>query len=246
MRSYKLLSAFSKQIIRVKWLCCILFALAQPGFAVVNVEGTRVIFNAGEMVSSVNLINSGEEPSLVQLWFDGGDIFIPPENVRTPILAVPPVFRLQPGELRDVKLQLISRDIFPQGKESLYWLNIYQVPPNTNSPGNEKRVILPLRLRLKVFVRPVNVSRPQQTDGQRLQFRLSNNNQQVVIMSNPTPWYMTIATFESGDASVDGIMLAPGEKKDVTLNKTAKAGEVQYDIINDNGTKWRYRSFLRE
>lgn len=41
------------------------------GFAVVNVEGTRVIFNAGEMVSSVNLINSGGA-LLVQLWFDEG------------------------------------------------------------------------------------------------------------------------------------------------------------------------------
>lgn len=246
MRSYKLLSAFSKHIIRVKWLYCLLFILTPPGFAVVNVEGTRVIFNAGEMVSSVNLINSGEEPALVQLWFDEGDVFISPENARTPIIAVPPVFRLQPGELRDVKLQLISRDNFPQDRESLYWLNIYQVPPNTHSPGNEKRVILPLRLRLKVFVRPVNVSRPQQIDGQRLQFQRNNNNPQAVIISNPTPWYMTIATFESGDARVDGMMLAPGEKKDVTLNTTVKAGEVQYDIINDNGTKWRYHSFLRE
>jgi P pilus assembly chaperone PapD len=64
------------------------------------------------MVSSVNLINSAEEPSLVQLWFDDGDIFIPPESARTPIIAVPPVFRLQPSELSDVKAQLISRDIF--------------------------------------------------------------------------------------------------------------------------------------
>lgn len=246
MRSYRLLLAFSKKIIKVKWLCCVLFVLAQPGFAVVNVEGTRVIFNAGEMVSSVNLINSGGEPSLVQLWFDEGDLFMSPENARTPIIAVPPVFRLQPGELRDVKLQLISRNNIPQDKESLYWLNIYQVPPNTIGPANEKRVILPLRLRLKVFVRPANVPRPQQTDGERLQFQIKNSNQQVVIMSNPTPWYMTIAAFESGDVKVDSIMLAPGEKKEITLNKTVKAGEVQYEIINDDGTKWRYRSILRQ
>lgn len=134
------------------------------------------------------------------------------------------MFRLQPGELRDVKLQLISRNNIPQDKESLYWLNIYQVPPNTIGPANEKRVILPLRLRLKVFVRPVNVPRPQQTDGERLQFQIKNSNQQVVIMSNPTPWYMTIAAFESGDVKVDSIMLAPGEKKEITLNKTVKAG----------------------
>ncbi|MFB5948231.1 fimbrial biogenesis chaperone, partial [Klebsiella pasteurii] len=77
-------------------------------------------------------------------------------------------------------------------------------------------------------------------------FQIKNNNQQVVIMSNPTPWYMTIATFESGYMKIDSIMLAPGEKKEITLNKTVKAGEVQYEIINDDGTKWRYRSFLRQ
>jgi P pilus assembly chaperone PapD len=57
-------------------------------------------------------------------------------------------------------------------------------------------------------------------------------------MSNPTPWYMTIATFESGDASVDSIMLAPGEKRDVTLNKTAKAGRCNMTssmIMEPNG-----------
>jgi hypothetical protein len=29
---------------------------------------------------------------------------------------------------------------------------------------------------------------------------------------------------ESGDVKVDSIMLAPGEKKEITLNKTVKAG----------------------
>lgn len=220
--------------------------MAQPGFAVVNVEATRVVFNAGEMVSSVNLINSGETPALVQLWFDEGDISTSPEEARTPVIALPPVFRLQPGELRDVKLQLISRDNLPRDKESLYWLNIYQVPPNTVSPGNEKRVILPLRLRLKVFIRPSSVSSLQEGDGKKLQFGFKDDNRNVVIINNPSPWFMTISSFNVGNEKNDGIFLAPGESKVIALKDKIYSTKVQYEIVNDNGNRWSYIADLKQ
>lgn len=242
MRSYRLLSVFSERILSGRWVYLILFLLAQPALAVVNVEGTRVIFNSGESVSSVNLINSGEMPALVQLWFDEGDVFAAPENARTPVIAIPPVFRLQPGELRDIKLQLVSRDKLPRDREALYWLNIYQVPPNTFSPGTAKRVILPLRLRMKVFIRPATVLRPDETDGQRLQFRFKDNSRKVIIISNPSPWYMTLSALSVGNENTGGMMLAPGESKEVALRNKINSARVQYEIVNDHGSKWMYVS----
>ncbi|ELW1649005.1 fimbria/pilus periplasmic chaperone [Enterobacter oligotrophicus] len=245
MRNCRLWSVFSKYIVRGKWCPGLLFFLALPVVAVVNVEGTRVVFNAGERVASLNLINSGSTPALVQLWFDKGDIFTPPENSQTPVIALPPVFRLQPGELKDVKLQLISYDKLPGDRESLYWLNIYQVPPNTVSPGSDKRVILPLRLRMKVFIRPPALPSPLQADGKRLLFHLKNSSEKVVMMSNPTPWYMTLSALKARDQTVDGIILSPGENRELTLNEAIKPGKIQYDIINDNGNKWSYSSTLK-
>jgi len=219
--------------------------LVQPATAVVNVEGTRVIFNAGEMVTSVNLVNSGEMPALVQLWFDEGDIFASPESAKTSVIALPPVFRLQPGEMKDIKLQLVSRDKLPRDRESLYWLNIYQVPPNTASPEMTKRVILPLRLRLKVFIRSATLLQPQEADGKRLQFRLKDNSKNVIIINNPTPWYMTLSAFDAGNKKFDGIMLAPGEKKEVILDGQIKPSKVRYEIVNDHGNKWSYVSDIK-
>ncbi|HDT4624908.1 TPA: fimbria/pilus periplasmic chaperone [Klebsiella oxytoca] len=242
MRSYRLLSVFSERIFSGRWVYLILSLLAQPALAVVNVEGTRVIFNSGESVSSVNLINSGELPALVQLWFDEGDIFAAPESARTPVIAIPPVFRLQPGELRYIKLQLVSRDKLPRDRETLYWLNIYQVPPNTLSPGAAKRVILPLRLRMKVFIRPATVLRPDETDGQRLQFRFKDNSRKVIIISNPSPWYMTLSALNVGNENTGEMMLAPGESKEIALRNKINSGRIQYEIVNDNGSKWMYVS----
>ncbi|HGK4757429.1 fimbria/pilus periplasmic chaperone [Enterobacter cloacae] len=239
MRSYRLLSVFSKRILSGRRVYLILFLLARPAFAVVNVEGTRVIFNSGESVSSVNLINSGEMPALVQLWFDEGDIFAAPESSKTPLIAIPPVFRLQPGELRDIKLQLVSRDKLPRDKETLYWLNIYQVPPNTLSQGAAKRVILPLRLRMKVFIRPATIFRPDGTDGQRLQFRFKDNSRKMIIISNPSPWYMALSTLDVGNENTGGMMLAPGESKEVTLRNVINSAKVQYEVVNDNGSRWK-------
>lgn len=245
MRSYRLLLAFSKKNALGKWMWWLLLFLTYPAVAVVNVEKTRVIFNHGEMVALVGLINSGETPTLVQLWVDDGDIFSSPENAKTPVIALPPVFRLHPGELKDVKLQLISSDNIPSNKESLYWLNIYQIPPKKISPDTDKRVILPLRIRIKVFFRPVNVAPPQQVDGEKLQFRLNTKNHKVMILSNPTPWYMTLSSIKTGNEKSDGMMLAPGEEKNVTLERAVKSGPVQYEIINDSGNKWSYSTTLQ-
>lgn len=245
MRSYRLLSAFSKYMLLDKWFYLILSLLVQPAVAAVNVEGTRVIFNSGDTITSVNLINSGETPALVQLWFDEGDLFASPESVRIPVIALPPVFKLQPGELRDIRIQLVSLEQLPRDRESLYWLNIYQVPPNTISPGITKRVILPLRLRLKVFIRPPTVSRPQEVDGQRLHFRLKDNGRKVIIINNPTPWYMTLSAFDIGNEKTNGMMLAPGEKKEVIFKKSINSTKVEYEIVNDNGYKWKYASHIK-
>ena len=41
--------------------------------AVVNSEVTRVIFNAGDKSASLALINSPQQPALVQVWTDTGN-----------------------------------------------------------------------------------------------------------------------------------------------------------------------------
>ena len=95
---------------------------------------------------------------------------------------------------------------------------------------------------MKVFIRPVTVLRPDETDGQRLQFRFKDNSRKVIIISNPSPWYMTLSALDVGNENTGGMMLAPGESKEVTLRNKINSARIQYEIVNDNGSKWMYVS----
>ena len=82
-------------------LVATLFSAATP--AVVNVDITRAIINAGEKSVPLSLDNSGDQPMLVQVWVDEGNPGVSPDKVKTPVVILPPVFRMSPGEERSVK-----------------------------------------------------------------------------------------------------------------------------------------------
>lgn len=242
MRNCRLWSVFSKSVF---FLMGLLAAglLSVPAAAVVNVEGTRVIFNAEETTMSLNLANSEKQPTLVQLWSDNGDLRISPDKVSTPVIAVPPVFRMAPGEIRTVRLLLSSRAELPGDRETLYWLNVFQVPPNTADTvvNKERKVILPLRIRMKVFVRPAGVDKPVEKDGSRLQFAVKKSGEDSAFnITNPTPWYMTLLGITLNGIELESVMVPPRSGIDIPLKGAVKKGQIQYQIINDMGNRWSY------
>lgn len=175
----------------------IIFAFLPVARAVVNVEGTRVIIHQGELSASLTFSNSEKQPTMVQIWSDNDDPFMPPEKTTTPLIAVPPVFSMKPGEGRVVQLMLTSTGTLSKNKESLFWLNIYQIPPNTAAVSGVRQVLLPLRLRMKVFIRPEGGDDPVEQDGNKLRFNLqSTQNGERMLVTNPTPWYITLKKYE--------------------------------------------------
>ncbi|HBQ6237242.1 TPA: fimbria/pilus periplasmic chaperone [Klebsiella quasipneumoniae subsp. similipneumoniae] len=219
-----------------------IFFISYSASAIVNVEGTRVIFNEGEKITSVNLLNTGTEPALVQLWFDNGDILSSPQNIKSSVIAVPPVFKLNANEMRAIKLQVISHDNLSLNSESLLWLNIYQIPPNTMSSGGDKKVVLPLRIRLKVFVRPQGVGKFDVVKGSELRFIKSNISGKDYIIENPTKYHISMPEINIGGRILNNILVEPLARKPVILSSPAYDGDVTYDIINDEGNRVNYKT----
>lgn len=243
MRNYRLWSVFSKRVFgSVSFLITSL--ISWPLFAVVNVEGTRVVLNSGETVYSLNLINSEKQPTLVQLWSDDGDVLTPPDKTSTPIVAVPPVFRMAPGEVKTVRLLVSSRQGLPADKEALFWLNIFQIPPNTGGEmGMERKVVLPLRIRMKVFVRPAGISKLQEEDGEQLKFKArKNGNRKSLSIINPTPWHITVSEIMLNGKMLESVMVAPKSEAVIPAPDAVKGAKVHYQIINDDGFRWGYVS----
>ncbi|MCS3433216.1 P pilus assembly chaperone PapD [Klebsiella sp. BIGb0407] len=190
----------------------------------------------------MRLVNSGNEPSVVQIWTDDGDPLANPQDSRTPVIALPPVFSIQPGEIKSVKLQLVSPDKILKDRESLYWLNIYQIPPRSKTDDAEQHVFLPLRFRLKVFVRPENIPVLEEEDGKKLNFSVIRvNDKETLAIKNPTPWHMNIGELNIDGEVFGGLVVSPYSDGQVTLSDRSKrANSIQYSIINDDGNKWFY------
>ncbi|WP_336219678.1 fimbria/pilus periplasmic chaperone [Citrobacter amalonaticus] len=233
MRNFRWWLVFSST-----WLLSI---LVFPAYAVVNTEVTRVIFNAGEKSNSLALINSQRQPALVQVWTDKGNPSSQPNDVVTPIVVLPPVFKMQPGELRSVKLQLTDTSALPRDRETLYWLNVYQIPPMTRNDSQiAQKVVLPLRIRMKVFVRPMGVGPLQESDAEKLHIAYRESQKQLRI-NNSGPRHITLAGISCEAGSASGVMIAPLSTLSIALEGSgATCTSVRYEVINDHGNHWAY------
>ncbi|RAY77951.1 hypothetical protein DP190_22835 [Enterobacter cloacae] len=219
----------------------IIFAFLPVARAVVNVEGTRVIIHQGERSASLTLSNSEKQPTMVQIWSDNFDPLTPPEKTTTPLIAVPSVFSMKPGEVRVVQLMLTSTGTLSKDKESLFWLNVYQIPSNTAAVSGVRQVVLPLRLRMKVFIRPDGVDDPVEQDGNKLRFILqSTKNGERMLVTNPTPWHMTLTNMSFMRSGLGGIMVAPASNVSIPVEPGKGTRPFKYELINDLGTRWVY------
>lgn len=233
------------------WLVCSnklliwgLLLISTASQAVVNIDRTRVVLETGKSTTTFNLINdANEKPALVQIWIDEGDPTVSPENIKTPIVVVNPIFLLQPNEQRNIKLILATPSKLPIDRESVFWLNILQVPAQQHKQQNEQRILLPLRMRVKLFVRPKNIVEPTEKEMQRLTF---NTTQNGFMIHNPTPWNITMIGLKVDNKIFGDYMIAPFSSHEINSNKILLNNEIiKFNVINDTGNQWTVITFIK-
>lgn len=232
MRSYRQWLVFSKALLAL----LLLAGITPAPFAAVNVDRTRLVFAANDVVQSLTLTNDSVTPMLLQVWTDAGETASSPDSSRTPLVVLPPVFKMQPDELRTLRVMLSSRRSLPGIGKAFSGLIFTRSPEQNASDSVTRKLVLPLRLRLKVFIRPHGLKAPTSNDERKLRFSIAS---QGITITNPTPWYMSLAVAPIKGISIGNIMLAPYEQRDVALsNMPAVGSTVDYAVINDSGN-WR-------
>ncbi|MGC0837730.1 MULTISPECIES: fimbria/pilus periplasmic chaperone [Pantoea] len=228
-------------------LACALILSTGTASAVVNSTQSRLVFNEDSMAESLTVVNSVSAPALVQMWTDDNDPLSPPNRISTPLIVVPPLFKLAPAESRNLRVMLLSREGMPKDRERIYWLNIYQIPPNTQQQNaQEKKMILPLRIRLKVFIRPIGLKAPEEGIGEKLRFtrRQANAQNSVLTIDNPTPYYMTIGSLSLGKISLKTEMVAPFSSTTITITNAGSDHKLSWTVIDDYGKQTPYKREL--
>lgn len=116
-----------------------------------TVVPTRIVLEGDRRSGSLTVRNEGREPVLVQVDSLRWTQAVP--TIRTEptrdLLAVPPVFRLEPGGEQTVRVGL--RGPVPAGPETTYRLLLSEVPTADGAPQGGVRFAL--RLSIPVFVR---------------------------------------------------------------------------------------------
>ncbi|MGP4131767.1 fimbria/pilus periplasmic chaperone [Pantoea tagorei] len=113
--------------------------------------GTRVVYPAAEKEITVRLDNRGDQPALVQAWIDDGDPNQPVDKINVPFVMLPPVFRMEANKGQTLRIVYTGSDL-PVDKESIFWLNVLDIPPKDKSRINKNQLQMAIRSRIKLFL----------------------------------------------------------------------------------------------
>ncbi|CNK63235.1 putative fimbrial chaperone [Yersinia mollaretii] len=208
--------------------------------ASVVMNGSRIIYSAGEKEHTVQLTNNDNFPNAVQVWLDSGDAKSTPDTGKAPFLVTPPFFRMEANAGQTLRLKYTGSGL-PTNKESIFYLNFLQVPPVNKAEKNNKMLVL-LRNRVKVFYRPEGITGRVDQVSSALTFSVRQQGSNVVVTGkNPTGFFATIASGEvigSGkNLKMKSEMIPPMSQVEwVIPNSSAPSNPViNFRLVNDFG-----------
>ncbi|WP_233840801.1 fimbria/pilus periplasmic chaperone [Dyella sp. 2HG41-7] len=213
--------------------------------ASVLIAGTRVVFPAQEGEVTVRLSNDNTHPALVEAWIDDGDANSTPDKVNVPFLITPPLFRMEEHKDQDLRI-IATNPHLPSDRESLFWLNVLEVPPKPSGTQFEGKNTLQfaIRSRLKFFYRPAGLAGdPAKAPAQVTWKAVANAGGYALEVHNPTPYHVTIVKLsldvDGKPYSADTGMIDPLGTLRLQIKGLASAPAtgtaIAYTIVNDFG-----------
>ncbi|BES83741.1 molecular chaperone [Pectobacterium araliae] len=128
---------------------------------------------------------NAENPFLAQSWLTDERR----NKVISPLMVLPPLQRIEAkgySLIRLVKTDKINQ--LPTDRESLFYLNVREIPPKTDKPNVLQ---IAIQSEIKVFFRPRGVKPAKDEIWQeKLIVRKTGSTFQV---ENPTPYYITVS-----------------------------------------------------
>lgn len=215
--------------------------------ATVVIGGTRVVYPANEKEVTLKLTNEANIPSLVQVWLDDGDEKSTPDSAKVPFTVAPPIFRMDGGKGQATRLMYTGEPL-PTDKESLFWVNVLEVPPKIDNKDGRNLLQFAFRTRIKLFFRPAKLAGDVDQAPGKLNWKLISpeaGKEVALQVSNPTPYHVNFAKVglglnEKTVGDEGGGMVAPGQSTTFPLKGVTHmpSGDVKanFTVITDYGS----------
>jgi chaperone protein EcpD len=209
-----------------------LILLCSNAYASIVITGTRVVYPADAKEVSVKISNKGHAPVLIQSWMDNGDTKAKPDQIKVPFVLTPPINRVEPGSGQTLRIRGLPNNL-PADKESIFWLNVLEIPAKPKDQTAEKNNYLQVafRSRIKFFYRPAGLKGSPKQAATDLQWTRSGAGLHV---KNTSPYYISFVDISAGGKKVDGKMLAPFGDDNYALAVSA-GGKIKAEYVNDYG-----------
>ncbi|TFY94217.1 phytochrome sensor protein [Pseudomonas nabeulensis] len=226
--------------------------LGDQASAGIIITGTRHIYPERQREITIQLTNDDRRaPRLVKAWLERGDSQARPESSDVPFSLSPPVFRIDAGKGQAMRL-VYTREPLPADRESLFWLNVLEVPPRALELADENQqknlLRFAFRIRTKVFFRPAQLpGTPEDAVGQLSWTLLQGLEGTTLQVSNASAYHITfneiaLAMGPQPDASLvsaESGMVPPGATVRLAIQRRVSDvpanAQVHFKYINDFG-----------
>ncbi|MEJ3966564.1 MULTISPECIES: fimbrial chaperone [Citrobacter] len=219
---------------RLLKVMCVMTATLMTGQAAAafTLNGSRFIYEEGKKNISLEVTNNAKETYAGQVWITNisqnkSDVFMVP---------APPFFKVVAGQKQIIRLSKVS-DALPSDRESLFWLNVQEVPPKPKVEDGQNILSIAMNTQVKLIYRPKALVKARNDAEKNLTLVTRDGRMWV---NNPTPYYFAVT-----EIKVNGkVASLPAEKKNAltilapfTAADTglAPGGKVSVKSINDYG-----------
>lgn len=199
-------------------------ACAEGGIAI---GGTRVIYPTGQKEVGMSVRNTSEDSSfMVQSWIES------PDGKKTPdFIVTPPLFVSGPRNENTLRIMYVG-ETQKQDQESLYYFNVKSIPSIEKNEIEGKNILIFAAItRIKMFFRPNGLKPSIDKAPEMLTFRKKGNQIEV---TNPTPYYITMAQITTGTQKPDDTMVPPRGTALISAQGTP-GNTISFRTINDYG-----------
>lgn len=221
--------------------------------AAIQILATRVILYEAEKEQSFTIRNTGDEPSLVQIWLSKKDNSSLNITDDIPLAIMPPIARINAGNVKVFRFFPTEKAsaALPADRESMFWINALDVPAVEDENVADNKINIAFRTRIKAFYRPVGIKGTLIEAGENLQWSMSKEAKNLVYtVTNNSAYHISVVDFslkkgEKAISSLPGDIIAPWETKKYIFKNVEDSGvSLNYQYISDLGAFIPKKVFL--
>ncbi|MGR5187046.1 fimbrial chaperone [Photobacterium damselae] len=173
------------------WIVPLLFISISPiAQAAFILNGTRYIYDEGQKNMSVEINNESKE-------LYGGQVWITNKNTQeVSFVPLPSFFKVEGKKMQLVRIMNVNPNL-PKTRESLFWLNVQEIPPVNKNVKNA--MVIAINTQVKLLYRPTSIQKGRMNAESKVEINKRNG---ISFIKNPTPYYFAITSLKINDKEV--------------------------------------------